>query len=289
MALFILGTAKSGKTTACYKQLQEELAKEAYHNLIMLVPEQFNLQVQVELAKLLKPGLLRTEVMSFRNLAKRVLKEVGGIKEPVIDDLERVMILKKLLEQHKSELVYYKTTYGSEGFVDGINRLITLFEQNEIDKPFLDALEQDEKSSAVFKSKLQDITAINEWFHTYIAERFVTVEKTMERLAGAVHKSDYLKDSIVWIDGFYGFTAVQMKIIEEMMHKVSQVIITLPIDRHYTMNEYIYPNNPFYDSIKNYQSLMARCEQGNIPYETMVMKADNKDKDALAYLSENYL
>ena len=289
MALFILGTAKSGKTTACYKQLQEELAKEAYHNLIMLVPEQFNLQVQVELAKLLKPGLLRAEVMSFRNLAKRVLKEVGGIKEPVIDDLERVMILKKLLEQHKSELVYYKTTYGSEGFVDGINRLITLFEQNEIDKPFLDALEQDEKSSAVFKSKLQDITAINEWFHTYIAERFVTVEKTMERLAGAVHKSDYLKDSIVWIDGFYGFTAVQMKIIEEIMHKVSQVIITLPIDRHYTMNEYIYPNNPFYDSIKNYQSLMARCEQGNIPYETMVMKADNKDEDALAYLSENYL
>lgn len=289
MALFILGTAKSGKTTACYKQLQEELTKEAYHNLIMLVPEQFNLQIQVELAKLLKPGLLRTEVMSFRNLAKRVLKEVGGIKEPVIDDLERVMILKKLLEQHKSELVYYKTTYGSEGFVDGINRLITLFEQNEIDKPFLDALEQDEKSSAVFKSKLQDITAINEWFHTYIAERFVTVEKTMERLAGAVHKSDYLKDSIVWIDGFYGFTAVQMKIIEEMMHKVSQVIITLPIDRHYTMNEYIYPNNPFYDSIKNYQSLMARCEQGNIPYETMVMKADNKDEDALAYLSENYL
>lgn len=289
MALFILGTAKSGKTTACYKQLQEELTKEAYHNLIMLVPEQFNLQIQVELAKLLKPGLLRTEVMSFRNLAKRVLKEVGGIKEPVIDDLERVMILKKLLEQHKSELVYYKTTYGSEGFVDGINRLITLFEQNEIDRPFLDALEQDEKSSAVFKSKLQDITAINEWFHTYIAERFVTVEKTMERLAGAVHKSDYLKDSIVWIDGFYGFTAVQMKIIEEMMHKVSQVIITLPIDRHYTMNEYIYPNNPFYDSIKNYQSLMARCEQGNIPYETMVMKADNKDEDALAYLSENYL
>ena len=289
MALFILGTAKSGKTTVCYKQLQEELKKEAYHNLIMLVPEQFNLQTQVELAKLLKPGLLRTEVMSFRNLAKRVLKEVGGVKEPVIDDLERVMILKKLLEQHKNELVYYKTTYGSEGFVDGINRLITLFEQNEMDTPFLQALEQDEKSSAVFKSKLQDIKAIHEWFHTYIAERFITVEKTMERLAGAVHKSDYLKDSVVWIDGFYGFTAVQMKIIEEIMHKVSQVIITLPIDRQYTINEYIYPNNPFYDSIKNYQSLMARCEQGNIPYETMVMKTHDEEEDALAYLSENYL
>lgn len=289
MALFILGTAKSGKTTACYNQLREELAKDAYHNLIMLVPEQFNLQVQVELAKLLKPGLLRTEVMSFRNLAKRVLKEVGGIKEPIIDDLERVMILKKLLEQHKRELVYYKTTYGSEGFVDGMNRLITLFEQNEIDTSFLEALEQDEKSSEVFKSKLQDITAINEWFHGYIHERFITVEKTMERLAGAVHKSDYLKDSVVWIDGFYGFTAVQMKIIEQLMHKVSQVIITLPIDRHYTMNEYIYPNNPFYDSIKNYQSLMARCEQVHMPYETIVMKDSNEETDALTYLSENYL
>ena len=289
MALFILGTAKSGKTTVCYEQLREELKKEAYHNLIMLVPEQFNLQTQVELAKLLKPGLLRVEVMSFRNLAKRVLKEVGGIKEPVIDDLERVMILKKLLEQHKSELVYYKTTYGSEGFIEGINRLITLFEQNEMDTSFLQALEQDEKSSTVFKSKMQDIKAINEWFHTYIAERFVTVEKTMERLAAAVHKSNYLKDATVWIDGFYGFTAVQMKIIEEMMNKVNQVIITLPIDRAYTLNEYIYPNNPFYDSIKNYQSLIARCEQSHIPYETMVVKASEEEENALAYLDENYL
>ena len=289
MALFILGVAKTGKTTLCYDQIKEELAKEAYHNLIMLVPEQFNLQVQIELSKLLKPGLLRTEVMSFRNLAKRVLKEVGGIKEPVIDDLERVMILKKVLEQHKSQLIYYKTSYQSDGFVEGINRLITLFEQNEIDKNLLDALEQDEKSSAVFKSKMQDINAINEWFHSYINQRFITVEKTMERLAGAVHKSDYLKGAVVWIDGFYGFTAIQMRIIEELMHKAAKVIITLPMDRQYTINEYIYPNNPFYDSIKNYQNLMKRCEQGEVPFETVVLKAEENKQDALSYLGENYL
>lgn len=289
MALFILGVAKSGKTTNCYKQLQEELAKDAYHNLIMLVPEQFNLQVQIELAKLLKPGLLRTEVMSFRNLAKRVLKEVGGIKEPVIDDLERVMILKKLLEQHKSELVYYKTSYGSDGFVEGINRLITLFEQNEVDKDLLEALEKDEKSSAVFKSKLQDITAINEWFHGYIQERFVTVEKTMERLAGVVHQSDYLKDAVVWIDGFYGFTAVQMRIIEELMQKAAKVVITLPIDKMYTVDEYIYPNNPFYDSIKNYQNLVKRCQQAGIPCESIALKNESTEQDALTYLGEQFL
>ena len=179
MVEFILGTARSGKTTICYKEIQEALKEEAYHNLIMLVPEQFNLQVQMELAKLLKPGLLRVEVMSFKNLAKKVLKEVGGMKEPLIDDLERVMILKKLLEQHKKELAYYKTSYHNEGFVDGMNRLITIFEQNEVDKQVLTTLAQDDKSSDVFKCKLQDITAINEWFHGFIKELFVTVEKTM--------------------------------------------------------------------------------------------------------------
>ncbi|MEG1297285.1 MAG: hypothetical protein RSD02_13060, partial [Niameybacter sp.] len=264
MVEFILGVAKSGKTTVCYDAIQEALKDEAYHNLIMLVPEQFNLQVQIELAKLLSPGLLRTEVMSFKNLAKKVLKEVGGIKEPLIDDLERVMILKKLLEQHKKELAYYKTSYSSEGFVDGMNRLITIFEQNEVDKSMLEALTGEDKSSDVFKCKMQDIIAINEWFHSFIKERFVTVEKTMERLAGSISKSQYLEDAVVWIDGFYGFTATQLKIIEELMHKVQKVIITLPIDRQYDKGEYVYPNNPFYDSIKNYQGLVKRCEAGNV-------------------------
>ncbi|MEG0846438.1 MAG: PD-(D/E)XK nuclease family protein [Niameybacter sp.] len=289
MVEFILGVAKSGKTTVCYDAIQEALKDEAYHNLIMLVPEQFNLQVQIELAKLLSPGLLRTEVMSFKNLAKKVLKEVGGIKEPLIDDLERVMILKKLLEQHKKELAYYKTSYSSEGFVDGMNRLITIFEQNEVDKSMLEALTGEDKSSDVFKCKMQDIIAINEWFHSFIKERFVTVEKTMERLAGSISKSQYLEDAVVWIDGFYGFTATQLKIIEELMHKVQKVIITLPIDRQYDKGEYVYPNNPFYDSIKNYQGLVKRCEAGNVETKTYALKNENVAADALAYLNENYL
>lgn len=289
MVEFILGTARSGKTTICYKEIQEALKEEAYHNLIMLVPEQFNLQVQMELAKLLKPGLLRVEVMSFKNLAKKVLKEVGGMKEPLIDDLERVMILKKLLEQHKKELTYYKTSYHNEGFVDGMNRLITIFEQNEVDKQVLASLTQDDKSSDVFKCKMQDITAINEWFHSFIKERFVTVEKTMERLATSVSKSHYLNEAIVWIDGFYGFTATQIKIIEELMHKVQKVVITLPIDRHYDKGEYVYPNNPFYDSIKNYQALLKRCEVGNVSTKTEVLKNEEVEVNPLAYLRENYL
>lgn len=289
MVEFVLGVAKSGKTTVCYKEIQEALREEAYHNLIMIVPEQFNLQIQIELAKLLKPGLLRTEVMSFKNLAKKVLKEVGGIKQPLIDDLERVMILKKLLEQHKKELSYYKTSYNSEGFVDGMNRLITIFEQNEVDKVMLDALAGDDKSSDVFKCKMQDITAINEWFHGFIKERFVTVEKTMERLAGSISKSHYLNEAVVWIDGFYGFTATQLKIIEELMHKVQKVVITLPIDRHYDKGEYVYPNNPFYDSIKNYQALIKCCEISQVEFKTEVIKPENVDTDALSYLNENYL
>lgn len=289
MVEFIIGPAKSGKTRRCYEGIQEALKEEAYHNLIMLVPEQFNLQVQVELANLLHPGLLRVEVMSFKNLAQRILKEVGGGTEPLIDDLERVMILKKLLEEHKSELKYFKKGYSSEGFIDGMNRLITIFEQNAIDDQTLKEMGAHDGVSEVFKCKLEDMAHIREWFETYIGDKFITVEKTMERLAASVGKSQYLEKASIWVDGFYGFTVPQMNILSEMMDKATHLVITLPMDKYYTKEEYILPNNPFYDSIRQYQRLISICDERHIPYRITQGEMIQEEATAFDYLKEHYL
>lgn len=290
MVEFLIGSAKSGKTQRCYEDIKEALKEEAYDNLIMLVPEQFNLQVQLELAHLLHPGLVRVEVMSFTNLAQKVLGEVGGNKEPIIDDLERVMILKKLLEEHKIKLAYFKKSYNSEGFIDGINRLITVFEQNNIQGDVLETLTQTKDASSVFKCKMEDIAHIQEWFNGYIHNKFMTVEKTMERLAGCVNKSSYLNKATLWIDGFYGFTMPQIKILTELIHKTERVVITLPMDKAYDVKEFILPNNPFYDSIRNYQRLVEMCMQEDVQYSvTQLKQAVKEECTPIHYLEQNYL
>ncbi|MGL4797941.1 MAG: PD-(D/E)XK nuclease family protein [Cellulosilyticaceae bacterium] len=290
MVEFVVGPARTGKTEKCYEAIQEALKEEDYKPLLMLVPEQFNLQVQLELATILHPGLLRVEVVSFKNLAEHILKEVGGKHEPLVDDLERIMILKKLLEEHKKELVYFKKGYNSEGFIDGMNRLITLFQQNNVGQDDLGTMMGAEEVGEVFKCKLQDMKAIQGWFDDYMNNRFITMEKTMERLAKSVKESSTLKGARLWIDGFYGFTMPQIHIIAEMMEAAEEVVITLPMDKLYTKEEYVLPNNPFADSIWNFQKLMVICEERNLKYKVDYRAGEETIEEApLTYLKDHYL
>ena len=290
MIEFIVGAAGSGKTSRCYKEIEKQLQIERFNHLIVLVPEQFNLQVQMELAERFAPGLLRVEVVSFNNLAEHVLKESGEVGAPLIDDLERVMILKKVLEEHKGELDYFKKSYQSEGFLESMNRLITVFEQNGIQDSVLQSIRNSEYSNSIFGCKMGDFSKIYEWFNTYIHEKFSTVEKTMERLAKAVSGSTYLSQSMVWVDGFYGFTQPQQAIIREMMHTAEHFVLTLPMDEVYAPDIFILPSHPFYDSIINYRHLIKVCEEDKLEYRpTYLPPRTSETPLALEYLRDNYL
>lgn len=287
---YILGRAGSRKTSECYRQIEEELKKEEYQNLIMLVPEQFNLQTQIELSERFYPGIFRVEVMSFNNLAKRVLKEAGKDHYPVIDDLEKVMILKRILEEHKRELSFFKKSYVSEGFVDAINRMITIFEQNNIDNDTLESMIREDEATTIFQYKMEDIKKIYGWFNAYIAERFMTAEGTMRVLAESIGASIYLKDINLWIDGFYGFTTAQIQVIRQLIKQAKTVTITLPMDKIYTLEEKIWESNPFYESIKTYYKLREVCKEEGIPQEVQFREnQDEYEGNALSYLENNYL
>ena len=122
---FIVGRSGCGKTHLCYKQIANQLDQESYEPLMLLVPEQFNLQNQRDLAKYLAPGLLRAEVMSFNILAREVFREVGKSDATVIEDLERMIILKRVVEAHRKEIVFYKKNLQNTGFLESMNRFIT--------------------------------------------------------------------------------------------------------------------------------------------------------------------
>lgn len=284
------GRARSGKTTWCYSQIEKALKDDNTTRLWMLVPEQFNLQTQKELAQRLYPGLLRAEVISFRNLAIKVFKETGLPKDkPVIDDLERMMILKKILTTHSRELGFYKKSVDKEGFVESMNRLITLCGQSQIEsEAFLELLSRTDVEEA-FKSKLRDTQTIMNHFESYIAERFITAEGTLNLLGEKIKDANSLNNIHIWIDGFYGFTKQQLYIIGELIAKAKDVTITLPLDKLYTVEEKLWESNPFYESAYTYQQLLKICqEQGVHKVSTQYLTAEREISD-LAYLEQNFL
>ena len=290
---FIVGRSGCGKTHYCYTQIEEQLNKGGNESLMLLVPEQFNLQTQRELAKYLAPGLLRAEVMSFNILARQVFREVGKSDITVVEDLERMIILKRVVEAHKKEIVFYKKNLQNTGFLEAMNRFITVLEQAGLSHHELQEIMMNEKTGVLFESKLTDIDTIYGAFNSYLGEKFVTIEKNMTVLANVIKESQKLEHTQLWIDGFYGFTHTQLLIIRELMKKVKNLTITLPMDRAYTKKEGIRPAHPFYESIINMQKIMGICEEEQKGYEVVEQHLPGAVRDQKApelnYLEAQYL
>ncbi len=287
---FVIGRSGSGKTTSCYNDIKSYLKQDPFSPLLMLVPEQFNLEVQKELARELHPGLLSSEVISFNTLAREVFRETGKSEAVVVEDLERMIILKKVIEEHKKEIVFYKKNINNTGFIESMNRFITLLEQSGIGEEELTDFGQDERSSLLFKSKLDDLRLIYTEFEKYLGTQFVTIEKNMTLLSKSITHSKKLESSRIWIDGFYGFTYQQIFTIGELMKKAKEVVVTLPMDRDYKVTEKIRSNNPFYESIINMHKLINICESSKIPYKVEVVNYKSESKaEELIYLEKNYL
>ena len=288
---FILGRASSGKTTYCYEQIRKELKEKAYTPLMLLVPEQFSLETQDHLAHQFYPGLLYVEVASFDTLTRQVFKELGKPQLPIIEDLERMMILKKIIEEHKKELVFFKKNSQDTGFIEEMNRLITIFEQAGVSTQTLGDFRKGEHTSALFRSKLQDIERIYDAFQEVMQGKYLTAEKNMTLLAQRVSQSTSLAQTMLWIDGFYGFTGPQLTLLGELMKVCPKVIITLPSDGIYELEQSVRETHPFYESIRTYQRLMALCKASQVTYTTRYLEPspELKKSPELLYLEKNYL
>ena len=286
---FVLGRAGSGKTNYCYEQIEKALAVGSYDDLIVLTPEQFNLQTEKALCKKFYPGLLTVDVRSFTRLAHKISVETGYPEINIIDDLERIMIIKKLLQDHKRELKFFKKSVTTDGFLESINQFITVCEQNSITMASLEQMIKAEMTTTLLRYKLEDIKNIYEWFQQYIHDQFVTSEQTMEILAKAIEKSTTIEQSIIWIDGFYQFSQNQIQVIIALIKKAKHVVITLPIDKAYSTSDKINIRNPFYEVIKTYQKLWKLCEENGIKIKTSKFQPIAQIESALTYLEENYL
>ena len=91
---FILGPSGSGKSTYIFDQVITEMVRNPKQRYLVLVPDQFTMQTQLDLVKLSpNGGIMNAEVLSFSRLAHRVFEETGGGKVPVLDDTGKNLIL----------------------------------------------------------------------------------------------------------------------------------------------------------------------------------------------------
>ena len=228
---FVLGGSGSGKSTYVYDQVIARSIKEENKRFFILVPDQFTMQTQMELVnRHPRGGILNIDVLSFSRLAYKISEETGGGVQTVLDDTGKSLVLRKVAQELKDEVPVLGSNLKKIGYIHEVKSAISEFMQYGIDYQKLDEMLEYSKNRGGLHGKLQDLGTLYQGFLNYIQKRFITTEETYDRLAEQLEKSALIKNSVVVMDGFTGFTPIQLKVIRKLMLYADEFIMTVTMD-----------------------------------------------------------
>jgi len=228
---FILGGSGRGKTY----YIQHMAVSEAFNNpqkeYIIIVPEQFTMQTQKELVELSPgKGIMNIDVQSFVRLAFRVFTELGAGNEPVLDDMGKTMILKKVLLDRQDELGYFGRNIHKKGYITEIKSFLSELVQYGIDDEMLGRMIGSAEKKPALKRKLEDMAVAYKAFLDYINNNYITSEEVITVFSEIANMSEIIMGSVIFLDGFTGFTPLQYKLLTELMKAAEKVYVTVSID-----------------------------------------------------------
>lgn len=227
----IAGSAGSGKTSFLQETLCREAREHPEKDYILIVPEQFTLETQRELVQRQQGGaILNIDVLSFLRLAWRVFEELGLQELPVLDDMGKNMVLRRVLSECGEELHYFRGDVKKLGFLSELKSLLSEFAQYDIGQAQLAGMMESAAGRPLLRGKLEDAGKVMRAFQKFREDRFLTAEEILTRLTDCVGRSEIIRNSVVCFDGFTGFTPLQMQLLEQLFFYVSEVRVTVTID-----------------------------------------------------------
>lgn len=228
---FYIGASGSGKSDRLYKRIIEESIQNPHTNYLIVVPDQFTMQTQLEMAKRHpNKGIMNIDVLSFGRLSHRIFEEVGGNDKPVLDDTGKSLVLRRVAAGLESELSVMKRNIRKPGYISEVKSAISEFMQYGLSTKDVEKLCEYASKRGVLAFKLKDLCILYEGFLKYIDERYITTEETLDILRKVLSKSRIVKDSVIVFDGFTGFTPVQNYVIQDLLLQAQEVIVTVTMD-----------------------------------------------------------
>ena len=210
----LTGGSGSGKTHRLYTDLIRDSIENPDTKYFAIVPEQFTMQTQKEIVTLHpNHGVMNIDIVSFQRLAYRVFEELAIVNPDVLDDMGKSMILRKVTGGKQKELPLYQSHLNQNGFIGQLKSMLSELYQYGITPEMLDA-KIPETTSPMLRQKLEDISVIYKAFKEYIKDRYITTEEILDVLCKHLPESRLIKDSVITLDGYTGFTPVQYRLLD---------------------------------------------------------------------------
>lgn len=228
----IYGRAGSGKSSFCLEDIKNKLQKSPQIQHIIIVPEQFSLQAEQRLVRMLgASGINGVEVLSFRRLAHRVFSTAGGAVHSHINSAGRSMLLHRAIDKHRDELRVYARMADKKGFINTLNRTISeLKRYAATPELLLEAADKHRENNPVLADKLCDIALIYGEFEGLLHKGYIDADDDLTMLCSKLDNCSMFDKAELYIDEFSGFTPQEYAVIEKLMAKAAGVHVTLCTD-----------------------------------------------------------
>ncbi len=246
---FIIGGSGSGKTHRLYEDLIRFSMKEPNGRFFALVPEQFTMQTQKEIVTLHpNHGVMNIDIVSFERLAYRIFEELSIENLSVLDDMGKSMVLRRVSNSVRDKLGIFGGHLDKTGFINEIKSMLSEFFQYGITDEKLDILIGEAKSP-LLRRKLLDMQILYRAFKEYTDKKVIVKEEILSLLCRILPQSELIKDSVITLDGYTGFTPIQYELLELLLKYCRKVIVTVNMDPE---------DNPYRESSKQNLFYMSR-------------------------------
>ncbi len=235
---FILGPARSGKTSCVYERIIRESMEHPKQEFFLLVPDQSTLNAQRELvARHPNHGTMNIDVVGFFRLAYRIFEELSYVPEDLLEDEGKSMVIRKVMEKNKKKLKIFGPSMKKSGFIEELKSFFAEMYQYDISKEDLEEAAGNMEHPGL-RAKMDDILLVMDEFEAYIEGRYLISEQLLDVLADKIEDSGKLRDAVFYLDGFTGFTPIQRKVIRKLLKIGKQVYVTLTADESSIYREY---------------------------------------------------
>lgn len=262
MIQIIEGPSGSGKSHLVYTKIIQASIESPDKQFFLIVPEQFTMQAQRDIVTLHpKHGTMNIDIVSFNRLAYRVFEELNIRCDQVLEDFGKSMLLQRILIENRKELPVFGSCLNKTGFIDELKSLFTELFQYRIGRDTMAQVYEKLSGHGMLKHKLHDLLFVYDAFQKEIQGKYIIAEHVLEMLAKHVSESRLLQGSILYLDGYTGFTPVQYELLEELAQVSEALHITITIDKQSAEQESCEEHALFYlskDTIRRIRQFADR-------------------------------
>ena len=273
----ILGSSGGGKSRKLYDEIVQKSIQYKEYNYIVVVPEQFTMQTQKDLVTLHPDhGIMNIDILSFLRLAYRIFEELNIEQKLVLEDTGKSMVIRKVIEEKKDELLLFQNNVYKQGFVNELKSLLSELYQYSIGPDELEQVIRQTDHKHLLQGKLKDMLVIYQGFKEFLSEKYITAEEILDVLCEVVEESNILKKSVICFDGFTGFTPSQYKLLHYLLRMCKKVIVTVTIDPNEDFTRMDEEFRLFHMSKKYIHQLYEVANEANVTIDTPIRVGVNE-------------